>query len=443
MGKHRKQRGIIFVTSIAILAVMLIIGTGFLGVAIQQFSNARRTHNALHALAMADAGVNYTIWFQKFHPNAIPVTDARILAGTTDPFALDINGTPAPSFTVTLGSTGEDKFAVWLLKYNRQLSTGVTVKGYQAIAKGYYRTATASSYNRSVRAVLQPPPEAVPTTLMEFPQLDYVVYTESDLYINTSTNVQGNNGSGVGSNGSTYINTSSGGSINADVYSAGLVTFEKNKAAVSGNLTYGTKILDPKGKDISADVGIAVSGTVSNGATTQLVPEMKSDDYEAWAFSQGFSAIFLGTRLTTSDVVAKEILYVNPLKSPGYTLNIDCSIPKAAVVFVNGDVVINGSVKLGVLDTNTADGDTSKPFVLIATGSITCSGSPEINGIIWTKGAFGRGTPTINGGVICNNLGSFQGNPQLSFKRYAATVVPDDAINYQHAWRLASWQELR
>ena len=442
MMRYRKHRGFLFATSMTVLAVMLIIGTAFLGVTLQQFHSVRKTHEALHALAMADAGINYTIWYQKYNSGAIPTSDPRILDSTTDPYSLDINGSITPVFTVTLGGTGEDKFAVWLMKYSRTTADGIKVKGYQAISKGYFRAASANAYNRTVRATLQPPPDNLPTTVIDFPQLNYAVFTESDLYVNTSSNVYGNGGGGLGSNGSVYLNTSNGGSINANVCAAGSVTFDKSHVSVNGNLQYGTKILDPKGNDITTSTGASVSGTVSSSAHTQLIPEMKSDDYLAWASSQGATAFFSGTNLTTADVVAKDILYVNATKTPGYTLNISCSIPKAAVVFVNGDVTINGSLRLGSFDNNLSDGDQSKPFILIATGSVTCSGSPEIDGVIWANGAFGKGSPTINGSIICNNVSGFQGNPTLNFRNYAMTIIPDSALNYQHAWRLASWQEL-
>jgi len=387
--------------------------------------------------------LNYTIWYQKYNSNAIPTTDSRILDSNTDPFSLDMHGAIAPAFSVTLGDTGDDQFAVWLVKYSRTTSGGTVVQGYQAISKGYFRAASADGYNREVRATLQPPPENLPTTITAFPQLNYAVYAESDLYVSSSANMFGNGGGGLGSNGSIYLSTSNGGSINANIFAAGSVTFDKQHVTVNGNLQYGTKILDTRGNNISSSTGSSVSGTVSNDGHTQLLPEMKSDDYLAWANSRGSSAFFNGTSLTTSDVVSKDILFVNAAKTPGYTLNISCSIPKSAVVFVNGDVTINGNLRLGSFDSNLSDGDQSKPFVLIATGSVTCSGSPEIDGVIWTNGAFGKGTPTINGSIICNNVSGFQGNPTLNARYYTmATVIPTSALNYQHAWRLASWQEL-
>lgn len=431
----------LFIVCIVSLGVMLIIGTTFMGISMQQMHDARKEHNALHAIVMADAGVNYMVWKQKYSGDPIPNGDSRILPASTDPRILDRNVTP-PCLVLQLGSTNEDRADIWLMEHDKTVS-GTRVRGYEVISRGSFRDTMATQYNRSVRAVLQPPPIAAPTTIFSFPQLNNVVFTESDLYVGTSSDVHGDGSNGLACNGSAYLDTSAGGSINASVTAAGAVIFDKNKTRVNGSVKYGTKILDPKGNDITGDAQYYISGTESSGGDTMLLPEMKSDDYAAWANSQGSGAFFTGTSIKTSDVVAKDILYVNPDKTPGYTLNIDCSIPKAAVVFVNGDVVINGSIKLGSVDTNLSDGDSSKPFVIVATGTVTCNGSPEIDGIIWASGAFGRGTPTIYGSVICNNLAGFQGNNKLYFHAYNANVVPDSALNYQHSWRVASWEELR
>lgn len=439
MTRHRKERGFLFVTSIAILTVMTIIGTAFLGSSIQQLQSARLAHNAIHALAMADAGVNYAIWNQRWTSNAIPVTDARILSSTTSPDSLYLGGSISPTFTLSLGTTGEDTFAVWLTKYQRDIPGSDPVKGFMAISRGYFRNGYSGNYSRSVRAILQPPPDTPPTTQQEFPQLNYAIYTESDLRVNTSTNVNGNGGGGIGTNGSAYLSTSSGGYIQSNVYSAGSVSFDKNKTTVQGNLRYGTKVLDTKGNDISALLGTSVTGTAIKDAVTMLVPEMNSDEYLAWAqYSGATNSIYYGTRITTADVIKTDILYVNPDKTPGFVLNIDTDIKKSGLVFVNGDISVGGNVQLGVYDA----GGNSKPLVLVATGSVLCSGSSYINGIIWNKGSFGGGTPTVNGSIICNNVTSFQGNPYMIHRKYTVPVLPCDISNYEHAWRVAGWEEL-
>lgn len=436
------QQGMIFVTAIVILVVLLGVGTSFLGMSAHELSSARKEHEAVHALAMADAGVNYMVWKQKHSNQAIPLYDSRILPSGTNPYWLGTAEAPQPLVSFGLGDDGQDRAAVWLIHYD-QMIDGIRVQGYQTISRGYYRNNTAGLNSRTIRAVLQPPPAMGPTTSVQFPQIDYTVYCESDLYVASSSNVNGNNGAGLGTNGSMYLSTSNGGYIRSHAYSAAAIIFDKNQTTIQGNVRYGTKILDKSGDDITTNYNGKITGILSGGADTMLVPEMRSEDYEAWANTFGYSAFFSGTRLTTSDVVAREILYINPEKTPGYSLSIDCSIPKSATIFVNGDVVINGSVRLGVPDSNTSDGiDNSKPFAIIATGSVTCKGNPEINGIIWSKGAFGRGTPTVNGSIVCNNLAGFQGNNTLNFVRYHVPVIPNTAMNYEHAWRIASWEEL-
>jgi hypothetical protein len=417
-----KQRGIVFVATIIAMVVMFTIGTTFMAMASQQFSDARRDLSAVHAVAMADAGLHYIAWRQKYSTSVVPMDNW--LPAATNMHTLAPSGAVAPTVQLTLGSSQEDKSYIWLIKYNAPGST----TGYQAVCQGWFR-----QYSRAARGVFlgviatggstaQPPP----TT-----QLQYATYTQADLHINSSTDVTGP----VGSNSNVYINCSGGGSMNGDVYAAGSITLEKNTSVINGSVDYGTKIYNSKGKDVTASPGSLVTGDSSGGATTQPIPAINRDAYKAWADSYGTSSYLTSTNLNSASVLTTPIVYANPNNVSPFVLDINANLNNLTgplVLFVNGSVRIEG---------NTTVGSEAHPVVIIATGDITLKGNCAIYGVVWSSGTFGGGTPNLTGSAISGALGGFQGNPQLNFKHYDVPVTPP-AVDPSAAWSTSSWELL-
>ncbi|HEY3416918.1 MAG TPA: polymer-forming cytoskeletal protein [Armatimonadota bacterium] len=412
MRKRRQQRGIIFITAVISLAVMFVVGVAFISMASQQMGDSQRDLKALHAIAMADAGINYLVWKQKF--SSSPIT--AIYTAQTNYAAI------APQLHLVLGDLSQDQGDVWLM----QLNAPGTSQGYEAISRGNYR-----SYNRIVRSILQGP-IAVETGSSEIqppPQLTYAVFTKSDLTIDTSTNVHGD----VGSNGNVLLNTSGGGNLEGNVYAVGGVIFKKNTSYVTGNVRYGTGLYDKNGDNVTSQSSAYLSGSTQRGATTLVVPTPVREPYLNWANSIGPSAFYNEARLNDASQVTTPILYVNSNGASPFNLDINASLQGPLTIFVNGDVRLNG---------NTVLGSREHPIVLITTGSVLCNGTPEINGVIWANGTFGNGTPTLNGSVVCNNIAEFQGNVQLNYQTYGGVQIVPPTVTYDNSylWDVTSWE---
>ncbi len=129
----RRRRGIIFSVALCSLLVMLIVGISFMGASVQVLSNARRDMTQLHAVAMADAGIQYLIWRQKY--SSQPIAIGSIFSDTTNVSTLDYTKTPAAQIQLALGDGGQDHAAIWLCN----VTTPGQTPGYQAISQGYYR----------------------------------------------------------------------------------------------------------------------------------------------------------------------------------------------------------------------------------------------------------------------------------------------------------------
>ena len=427
----RRQRGIVFVAAILALGLMVVIGTAFMASAVQQLRDARRDLDSLHALAMADAGLNYFIWRQRFSSN--PITNPHDVNQITGNIRdLQPAGTPNPQ--VPLGAVAlnnEDRVAVWLFS----VSSGSQVM-YQVVSKGYYRDT-----QQTVRAMLQGPAESNSVTPPPPPTppawLDYAIFSESQMIINTSTDVTGD----IASNGSIIMNTSGGSTFKGNLRAASTVQLMKNSTSIDGGLAFGTRILDSKGKDISGDASKYFTGDINrlpDDADKKIhVDPMNPQAYAEWADAVGNAAKYDSTTLSDPARVTTPILYVNGDMTPGFSLRITTDLKGPLTIFVNGDVDLRGSVVLGSKDA---------PVTIIATGNIQCNGNPSVYGAIWASGSFGGGTPNVYGSVRCDVLGSFQGNPSINYQTYAQDIInpppPPGPTDTQNLWALTSWQLL-
>ena len=418
MKTGAKKRGMIFVVAMLAMLGMVLIGTAFVASASQQLQDSRRDLDMLQATALADAGLNYFIWKQRYSGD--PVTTIHETMPNIN--TLLPNSNPAPQISDSTLTFGEATGDVWLFKY---LPEGAAMNSYQVISRGFCR-----DRNRTVRAVLQGPKQQVNPPRP--PWMDYVIFAGSSMVIDTSTNVRGD----LASNGNIILNTSGGGSLAGNIRAATTVKLTKNSTYIDGSLLYGTTVYNSKNEVLTdAQVDALFSGGSSAfpaGVNPKLSVEgMNPQVYKDWANAFGSTAFYDQRTLADPGVVTTPIFYVNEDLTPGYQLRIDTDLPGPTTIFVNGDVELHGSIVLGTVDS---------PVAIIATGNITCSGTPTVNGMIWANGTFGGGTPNIIGTARCEVLGQFQGNPQMTFQHYDEDfITPPD---FSDLWKQGSWELL-
>ncbi|MHB9109234.1 MAG: hypothetical protein ACYDCO_19445 [Armatimonadota bacterium] len=418
MQTGAKKRGMIFIVALLAMLGMVVIGTSFVASAGQQLQDSRRDLDMLQATAMADAGLNYFIWQQRYSGSPITTLHENL----TSIYDLLPTTSPAPQISSSVLTFGEATADVWLFKY---MPEGAAMNSYQVISRGFCR-----DRNRTVRAVLQGPKTQIDPPRP--PWMDYVIFAGSSMVIDTSTNVRGD----LASNGNIVLNTSGGGSLTGDIRAATTVKLTKNSTYIDGSLLYGTTVYDNK-NNILTDTQIDAlfsggSSPIPAGQDPRIqVDGMNPQTYLDWANAFGSTAFYDQRILADPSIVTTPILYVNEDLTPGYQLRIDTDLPGPTTIFVNGDVELHGSIVLGTVDS---------PVAIIATGNIICSGTPTVNGMIWANGTFGGGTPNVIGTARCEVLGSFQGNPQMTFQYYDEDfITPPD---FSDLWKQGSWELL-
>lgn len=413
-----KKHGMIFIVALLSMLGMVIVGTAFVASASQQLQDSRRDLDILQATALADAGLNYFIWNQRYSGD--PIT--TIHDNFTSIYDLLPDSNPAPQISSSTLTFEEATGDVWLFKY---MPEGAAMNSYQVISRGFCR-----GRNRTVRAVLQGPKQQINPPRP--PWMDYAIFADSSMVIDTSTNVKGD----LASNGNIILNTSGGGSLAGNLHAATTVKIGKNSTFINGTLVYGTNVYNNKNELLTdAQIDALFTGGSSPIPADQnpkiQVDGMNPQTYLDWANSYGSAAFYEQTRLSDPSLVTTPILYVNEDLTPGYQLRIDSDLPGPTTIFVNGDVELRGNVVIGTKDN---------PVAIIATGNISCSGSPTVNGMIWANGTFGGGTPTVNGTARCQVLGSFQGNVQMNFQHYDEDfITPPD---FSDLWKQGSWELL-
>jgi len=418
MHKGNKKHGMIFIVALLSMLGMVIVGTSFVASASQQLQDSRRDLDMLQATAVADAGLNYFIWKQRY--SGSPVT--TIHDSFSNIFALSPDGSPAPQITANTLTFEEATGDVWLFKYTPE---GAVYDSYQVVSKGYCR-----GRNRTVRAVLQGPVNS--GVGPRPPWMDYAIFADASMVIDTSTNVHGN----LASNGNIILNMSGGGGITGNVRSATTVKIGKNATSVTGSLLYGTSVFDSKNKiltDAQASAFFSTGATPIPAGQSKTIPVdgMNPETYYHWADSLGNEAFYNNTTLSDPAQVTTPVLYVNADADPGFILRITTDLVGPLTIFVNGNVELRGNVTLGT---------TANPIAVIATGNISCSGTPTVNGMIWANGTFGGGTANVNGSVRCKVVGTFQDNTQLNWHNF-----DDDLINppdFNDLWKQESWELL-
>jgi hypothetical protein len=266
------------------------------------------------------------------------------------------------------------------------------LEAYQVVSQGFCKT-----YERDVRAVLQGSYFNLPVPSINFPSelLNFAIYTTASMTVPSSGEVHGN----VGSNGDvTVINNST--AIFGDVSAAGTVDLNKNNSGVSGFVHYGVALTGRGRNNV---------GGSRRDATTITIPTIDTgpnNPYLAWANTYGANAFTESTSLSSQPTTP--ILYVNADKTANYTLSINSNIQGPLTILVNGSVSLGG---------NTVLGTQANPVAIVCTGGVSCQGTPQIHGIIWSQGQMGGGTPDIYGSVICDNPGG-NGTPAWYHRTY-------------------------
>lgn len=469
MYTPRPRRGVVFLVAIVALVVMLIIGVTFAGQAMQQLKTARRELNDLHALAMADAGVQYMRFAQKFsgpllanayngdasiaigtasipYPNMMGIDESRLGFSTLtrEKHGSLVNYLPLPN----LGDGQRDQGGVWIFRMtvNENGNTGAAAAtplvGYQIIAKGYYRDS-----QRAVRAVLVPPPSAyTKTTTTETeepgtpppppprsPIFDYALFGDASLNLKGNPTVVGD----VGSNGFIKIWGNSA-NFNGEADAGGVIDDKHNRIADNKEHANLGRFADMPILNLAEYYEYATRLNTATSDPTDTMGTVITGDFSP---------------TSSEDFGTKNFIYVTG------TLHISGNVTIPAnmtIVAVNG-IRVSGNVSA----PKPADG--SVGLVLITPSNIKVTGNPTIDAVIFARNvevpvnADGVGNATIYGAVLADNVDG-RGNYTIYYRRPASDVIiipppppppPDvtvteetdgSALNRQ--WNIASWERL-
>lgn len=411
MRKPKRSRGIVFITAIVALSVMLIIGVTFIQLSMQRLSEARRALNAVHALATADAGINYMLWNQK-HPDQSQarIADTAILPATTDLTALS----PATVTTALRQSAPNDlgngdQFAVWLLKYSLPTSLPGTFDGYQIVAKGSYR-----GYTRAIRTIVRAPSQVTnPTPYVNPPPppvLNYALFSGTGLTISGTTDVSGD----VGCNADLAV-TSGSAHITGNAYAGGRIT-TKNSANING-MKY-----EHQPQAILSDI-------------------IQMANLMAYAAAHG-GEVYTGTKHYWGEQpVSNRVIYVKG----DVIIDANTHFSDIVTIVAEGNVTINGNV------SSVGPPETSNLFV-VSPNTITFkfNGNADIYATFIAPGVNASfnaaGNANLLGAVISNTI-TGGGTFNIVYRRpnSNAVIVPpppvitgDDSL----AWTIAAWQEI-
>ncbi|HEX2950176.1 MAG TPA: hypothetical protein VHV83_11535 [Armatimonadota bacterium] len=410
VARSRKRRGIVFVTAIVALAVMLVTAVGFISMALNQLGDAERGLKALHAIAIADAGINYMIWNQKY-PNQsnTAIADANALPSSTVYTSLNPD-TPSSALLSSSAEWGEDHFSAWLIRYTLPESPANQLDGYQVVARGTYR-----GYTRTLRALLRSPMQIIYPSDQDNPPPPPVL--EHALF----------SGTGLGIGGNTTINGKVGCNLDLGVNSG--------SARVFGDALAGGRITTKNSNNITGN-------RYEHQPQIILTDIIQMANLYVYAVAHGNQVIDGSKTFWGTESYAYKVVYVKG----DVTINSNTSFANQVLTIVaEGNVTINGSVTCG------GPSDMSNLFI-ISPGTVQykINGSANINATVIAPGVnavfSGTGTANIYGAVIANQVsssGSFnidyrRPNPEAIIVPPPPTTVYDDQL----AWTMASWEQL-
>lgn len=431
MYTQPRKRGVIFVIAIVALAVMLTLGISLVGVTTHQLGNAKRLLNDVHAIAMADAGLNLLIWRQKWGK-----TDGSLnpITPKTLPTGYNLHGVTtdkSPSVAPVIeewpmfmpdGAPTGDRLSVWLFDYSVN-----GTNGYQVISQGKYR-----GYTRMVRAILQgagsgstggsnPPPVTPPA-----PIFNQALFSGGNLTLSGNANVTGS----VGTNGN--FTASGNMSISQDINAAGSVKISGNNVLVGNTIHYGTTFTGKTGYTKAKD------GTVF---------PFPSIDVNAWKTAAINSGAVINGNLNISGKqnFNKPIVYVKG----------DVTFSGQSSIVGKTTLVVEGSVHFsGQLASDPAPPSTKSNIVIMATNGVQFTGQTTVNATIYAHnvtqtGSFqGSGQATVYGAIIADTI-SGSGQFTIYYRTPDTyTQPPTDpgggggGSTSAYQWNVASWEPL-
>jgi len=411
MRPRNAQRGIVFITAMVALVVMFLVGVTFLQMSTYRVKEAQRGLDALNALAMADAGLNYMIWNQKRPEQSLAkIANASILPDATSPSSLNASASsPALRQSTPNELPDNSQFAAWLMQYTLPTSTTNTLDGYQVIAKGSYR-----GYTRTVRGILrapQPPPDTgPPINPPPPPVLDYALFSGTGLTISGNSTIRGDVG------------------CNADL------TVDSGSARVIGNASAGGRITTKKSTNISGE-------RLESQPQVILSDIIQLANLYAYAAANG-NEIYNGSMSFSSNtLVSNRVIYVKG----DVTINSNTEFSGIVTIVAEGNVKINGNV------SSVGPADSSNLFIITpSTVTLKINGNADINATIIAPGVNAvfdaSGSAVILGAVIANSVSS-TGAFDITYRKpnVSAVIVPPPPVNTGDdalAWSVAAWQEL-
>ncbi|OPZ84106.1 MAG: hypothetical protein BWY76_01991 [bacterium ADurb.Bin429] len=375
---------------------------------------------------MADAGINYLIWRQKWgmtDGSLTPLNPHTALSAGYNLRELPDDESHAPVVNPLdlgdLDDPNDDEARVWLFNY-----TVDAANGYEVVAVGAYR-----GYTRMVRAILQgagndegsgEPPPIPPAP----PIFDYALFSGSNLTLSGNANVTGS----IGTNGNF---TGSGNMvITQDVNAAGSVKISGSNVIIGNTIHYGTTF---QGK----------SGYVkTNDGKVYPFPTMDLDGWKAAA--QRFGGVHNGNlSISSTTEFDSPIVYVKG----------DVTFSGQSTILGKVTIIAEGSVHFsGQLESNPAPPSDKSNIVIMAANGVTFSGQTNVNAIVYAhnvnldSGFLGSGQATVYGAVIADSV-SGSGQFTITYRTPDTYTEPPpsdggEENDSQYEWNVASWEPI-
>ncbi|MHB9130070.1 MAG: pilus assembly PilX N-terminal domain-containing protein [Armatimonadota bacterium] len=409
------KRGIVFLTAIIGLAVMFIVGISYMGMATQQLGNARRDLRSLHALAMAEAGLNYIIYQKQQSPSITGIRSSELNLRQLNPGVLSTDA--AKQF----GADAEDRFNVWLL------TVPDNPKVYQVVSQGVFREGKPEQYLHTVRAFLIPPETKLDGA--SSPLFKYAIFSDSELDIKSQSTIHGD----VGSNTLVDIN---------------------NKPVIDGYAVV------PQGQKVTTDKKTTYGGTVYLETPVALSP-FDFATYRAKAAENGGLVIDSDNLLANPDLGKND-----PNQTKNWSLPDDLGEGKTTftfppapgnIVFVDGELEIEDDVTFTNAGTIVVTGGmrvnkgsiyselTSTSMLMIFGGDVRVnSNNTRVDATLYTQGTYSEASPSVlNGGAISKKGATTSAFSVITYVPLdeAVQVIPPGESTTQK-WTIVSWEKL-
>ena len=426
-----KRRGFVFFLSVVSLLVMLIMGAGLLGFVTKAYRDSVRAQNNLHAIAMADSGLNYLWWKQRWsagelHSGITPrsVIDIRANALTCNftgnNFSALLNTTPEIS-----GVFNQERYDAWYAKTNFDTD----LDGYQIISRGTYR-----GYTRTVRTVITDASRGNEGATNVMPAVtDYTVFS-NDSYTNSG---QGRIDGDLGSNNN--VTLSGQAEITGDLNAAKNLTMN-GQPVVGGVAKYGA------GYNLSGS-----GGTYTAAQTGQYVEMPAVSATDRLAYAQEHGQVITGTyNLSGTTTLTNPVIYIKKnADGSGGNLHItgQTVIHGGCTIIAEGGLSFSGQANLTADYTNT-----EASVTLISNTSITMTGQTYIYGAYIYCHNPARdtnpnataaelnmsGQATIDYGSITADQVRMSGQANINYRKASSLVSPPTPAS----WNFGSWELL-